>query len=208
MKIVDLFTWIKKKLNITTLGFHYSQARPFEFLYPSKKQFQLAYDHCEGTIYDGIAFPDDDVNNTECILQSYNSDSVYLTLTVLNRYVMVPSLKKKDYQTLLCLFTLLHEIGHYLHFLNFKSEKEYVAFRNIYKQELKKIDFDRRTLSEEERLKCEKQYWDLPGEKEANSFAQQVFLPMIIEYWEESGVQYKKYLRKVRINDSLDLINK
>ena len=199
MKVEDLFNWTIKKLQITTLGFQYSQKHPFGFNYPCKEDFQLAHEHKEGTIYEGVLLPNEDVINTEFIEQKYNSDSVQLAIIELAKVLPVFDFRDADWNTVLCLFSLLHEIGHYVHFLSFSNEEEYIAFCKDYQTKKKTIDFDRRNLNDEERMKCEKQYWELPGEKEAYSFALQNIVPVLIEYWRETGFPVLKNNKQMKL---------
>lgn len=47
------------------------------------------------------------------------------------------------------------------------------------------IDFDRSGMNDEERLQCENDYWNLPGEKEAYWYAQNMLMKVLQEYSKE-----------------------
>ena len=187
MRVSELFLWTIKRLKITTLGYHLSDKESFRFYYPNKTQFQVVFDHKKGHVYDGVELPDIEVIQTEDILVDFNIDSVILDIATLSKYIPYKNMRRLDKNTALCLFVILHEIGHYLHLLSFKNEGEYIAFREEYQEKRKTIDFVRDGLTDAERLKCELQYRNLPGENYANIFAEKSFLNVLIKYWQEFG---------------------
>lgn len=75
-----------------------------------------------------------------------------------------------------CVYSLLHEIGHFYHSLTFKNRDETIEFMKSY-DSLRKMN----RKASEDHLITDRQasliYETLPGEKEANDFAIANFLP-------------------------------
>lgn len=170
MMIENLFTWIIRFLGIDRLGYRFSKVgeRPFGFTYPDKKGFEMIRNNSVED-YIGIIVPNATVMNTIQILEAWNRDNVLYSYQLLKPILKISNRPEAEYG--LCMFSLLHEIGHYYHFLSFGTEWDYLQFRKEYVEKRKTINFERKGFSVEQRMECEKQYLALPGEKEATIFA-------------------------------------
>ncbi len=188
-RISDLLEWLLGKLGITSLWYRYCNPgeHPFGFTYPNSNQYESAHNATDGKRYVGIIIPDARIDETIQISGEWNFDGIYLTQLKLDK--LVGRGKGHVLEAEHCIFALLHEIGHYIHFLNLPSEKEYIAFRKERLEKREALDMRgvyksavRDSMSMKQRLDLEKEYLSLPGEREADLFATSMFCKIWNEY--------------------------
>jgi hypothetical protein len=183
IKVSEIFDWVIKELQLENLKYDHHCSKEFNYIfnYPLIESYDFFHERMSKKL-PLLAFhiPDCTVDKEFEISKKCN---IYSFSIIVNFLRKLNIYKEFEISIAFSLYSILHEIGHFYHLMNFSSKDEYLNFLNEFSNLSKQISTERKkSATHEENLQWEYKYRSMPGEKEANIYAEMNIGCMLTKY--------------------------